>query len=123
MACSLFENYSNLVCFCNVENCQACTYLEYHEQLVLSLREERVRFTMFFSWQLEIVIICLTNLRPKVGSFYPPPPPLSYSALFYRYLKLRKVTRKGKKSQQGLRPHLGIDLSTSLTSGGTPLYK
>ena len=32
---------------------------------------------------------------------------------FYRYLKLLKATRKRKKSQEGLRSHLGIELGTS----------
>ena len=37
--------------------------------------------------------------------FYPPS--LSISAPFYKYLKLFKGTRKGKKSKKGLRSTLG----------------
>ena len=57
-----------------------------------------------------------------MGSVYlPPRPPFLIQCLVLQVK--RKVTLKGKKSQQGLRSHLGIDLGTSLTSGGTPLYK
>ena len=47
--------------------------------------------------KLVTVHIRLTNLRLRLQSVYPP----LISAPFYGYLKVVKVTRKGKKSKQG----------------------
>ena len=43
--------------------------------------------------------------------------PLSMTAPFYACLKLLKVTRKGKKSKEGLEVSLRIELETSRTEG------